>query len=108
DDRDILEAIQKMLGCGKVYELNFGRYQGYQSKKWKPHVKYRVSNQKDIQEKIIPFFEKYPLFGKKLKSFNLFKQIVKGIAEGKHKDLHGLQELKELSNQLKAANKKGI
>lgn len=108
EDREILEAIKKILGCGKVYDLDFGRYQEYQKKKWKPHVKYRVSNQKDIREKVIPFFEKYPLFGRKKGAFQIFKKIVKGLEEGKHKFPEGLEELKALSNQLKAVNKKGI
>lgn len=108
EDREILETIRSMLGCGSVYELNFGRYQEYKKKKWKPHVKYRVSNQSDLREKVIPFFEKYPLFGRKLEAFKIFKEILKRLSKGEQKIPEGLDNLKELANRLKAVNKKGI
>ncbi|MFH1453093.1 MAG: LAGLIDADG family homing endonuclease [Armatimonadota bacterium] len=108
EDREILEAIRDILGCGKVYELDFGRYQGYQDKKWKPHVKYRVSNQADLIQKVVPFFEKYPLFGKKLEAFKVFKEILKGLSKGEQKTPQGLENLKKTANQLKTVNKKGI
>lgn len=108
EDKEILEEIQKKINCGNIYCLDFGRYKGYEQKKWKPHVKYRVSNQKDIIEKVIPFFEKYPLFGTKLKSFSVFKEIAARINASQHKTEEGLKELIALANDLKTINKKGI
>lgn len=108
DDREILEAIQKTLGCGNIYSLDFGRYKGYSKKGWKPHVKYRVSNQNDLIHKVIPFFEKYPLFGKKQKSFEVFINIVDQIRLKKHLTLDGLEKTKLLVSELKALNKKGM
>src|SRR3990167_9718573 len=64
DDEPILEEIQKVLGCGSIYRLEYERY-----KKWRPHVKFMVGSYKDIKEKIIPFFKKYPLQAKKKKQF---------------------------------------
>ena len=107
DDQEILEAIQKTLECGNIYHLDFGRYKGYKKKGWKPHVKYRVSNQTDIIQKVIPFFEKYPLFGKKLKSFNVFTKIVDKIKRKEHLTPEGLEAAKLLVSELKALNKKG-
>jgi hypothetical protein len=52
DDELILRKIQETLGCGKLYRLNYVRYE-----KWRPHVEYKVSNFKDIDQKIIPFFK---------------------------------------------------
>lgn len=107
-DREILDAIQNMFGCGSVYDLDFGRYKGYESKKWKPHVKYRVSNQSDLREKVVPFFDKHPLFGKKLEAFKLFKEILNKLSKGEQKTPESLEELKKLADQLKSVNKKGI
>ena len=72
DDEPILQSIKQIIGCGTVYNLDFGRYQNYREKNWKSHVRYKVSNITDITTKLIPFFEKYPLFGKKEKAFLLF------------------------------------
>lgn len=107
DDREILEAIQRTLGCGNIYSLNFGRYKGYAKKKWKPHVKYRVSNQTDIIQKIIPFFNKYPLFGKKQKVFEVYSRIVEKIRNKEHLTANGLEETKLLVAELSSLNKKG-
>lgn len=108
DDQEILEAVQKTLGCGNIYHLDFGRYKGYSKKGWKPHVKYRVSNQTDLIQRIIPFFEQYPLFGKKLKSFKIFTRIVDKIGNKEHLTPDGLEEIELLVSELKALNKKGL
>jgi hypothetical protein len=108
DDREILESIQERLGCGNIYSLDFGRYEGYSKKGWQPHVKYRVSNQPDLFRKIVPFFKKYPLFGKKLKSFEIFTRIVEKIETKQHLTQNGLEEIKVLVSELKALNKKGM
>lgn len=108
DDQKILEAIQKALGCGNIYHLDFGRYQNYSRKGWRPHVKYRVSNQADLIQKVIPFFKRYPLFGKKLKSFEVFEEIVGKIRNKEHLTPDGLEEIKLLVSELKSLNKKGM
>lgn len=108
DDRKVLEAIKKQLNCGNIYDLDFGRYKGYESKGWKPHVKYRVSNVVDITEKVIPFFKRYSLYGKKQESFEIFCQIVEGIKQDQHLSEEKLPQLREKVRILKSLNKKGI
>lgn len=107
-DREILERIRQTLKCGNVYTLHFGRYKGYERKKWKPHVKYRVSNFQDIWTKVIPFFEKYPLFGTKQKVFEVYREIAQMMYERRHITYEGLETIKLKVNQLKALNKKGL
>lgn len=107
-DKEILEGIQQLLGCGNVYSLDFGRYKGYEEKKWHKHVKYRVSNFNDIWTKVIPFFKKYPLYGTKKKSFEAYCEIAERIFQRKHLTSEGLEQTKVLVNQLKALNKKGL
>src|SRR3989338_1052767 len=61
DDMNIVKRIHQSLGKpGQVYTSVFKRYP-----RWKPHVKLKVSNIKDLTEKVIPFFKKYPLQSKK-------------------------------------------
>ncbi len=107
EDIEVLESIRNQLGCGNIYHVDFGRYKEYSSKKWKRHVKYRISNQQDIIEKVVPFFKQYPLFGKKQKVFEVFCQIVERLQNKDHLSATKLEEVKALVTQLKALNKRG-
>lgn len=108
DDEPVLYAIKDIIGCGTVYHLDFDRYETHQDRKWKKHVRYKVSNITDIADKLIPFFERHPLFGKKLKAFELFKAVVLKVVAKKHLDSQGLLEISELVKQLRAVNKRGV
>lgn len=108
DDESVLQSIKTVIGCGIVYYLDFGRYKTYKDKNWKKHVRYKVSNITDIANKLVPFFEKYPLFGKKLKAFELFKSIVQKVVSKEHLNNKGLLEISKLVNQLRIVNKRGI
>lgn len=91
DDRPILLAIQKALGCGTIYHLQYARYT-----KWRPHVKLKVSTLRDISTKVIPFFEKYPLKAKKRKSFDIFKRIVNMVERKFHLTAEGIEVIDRL------------
>lgn len=59
-----------------------------------PHVKLSVRKQSDIKEKIIPFFRKYPLRGKKAKDFLLFCQAFEEVFEKRqHLTKEGIEQL---------------
>jgi len=108
DDREVLEAVRNTINCGNLYQLDFGRYKGYEDKKWRPHCKLRVSNFQDISKKVVPFFEKFPLFGTKQKSFNVFAEVVKRMEKGEHLKEDSLEQIKLLVKQLNSLNKKGL
>ena len=91
DDEPILKEIQKLLGCGSIYRLEYERY-----KKWRPHVKYQVGSFKDIKEKIIPFFKKYPPQAKKKKQFELFCQVAEMIDQKLHITEEGIKQIRSL------------
>ena len=95
DDREILERVQKTLECGNIYYLNYERY-----KKWKPHVKYKVSNLKDITQKVIPFFNQYPLQAKKKKSFELFSQVANLMLRKRHLTPEGILEIRNFKDRM--------
>lgn len=93
DDKEILERVKATLGCGNLYHLSYKRYA-----KWKPHYKYKVSNFRDISEKIIPFFKKYPLQAKKKQSFAFFCFVAELIKQKKHlnpKTIEIIQRMRE-------------
>jgi hypothetical protein len=90
DDRPVLELIQKRLDCGRIVMLNYERYG------WKPHVKYVVKKQGDILNKVIPFFRKFPLKGKKGKDFELFCKAADIFRKKQHLSEEGINKLIKL------------
>jgi hypothetical protein len=107
-DRPILEAMQQVIGCGTVYNLDYGRYEKYASKNWKPHVRFKVSNFADISTKLIPFFDKHVLFGKKKEAFDAFKAICQAVGRKEHLTPEGLITIKPLIETLRSINKRGV
>ena len=91
DDKEILERVKETLKCGNIYHLEYEKYS-----KWKPHYKYKVSNLRDITEKIIPFFRKYPLQAKKKHSFNLFSHVAELMLKKQHLTTSGIEQIKTL------------
>lgn len=94
DDEAILREIQDILACGKVYRLEYERYA-----KWRPHVKYKVGNFKDISEKVIPFFKRYPLRAKKHEQFAKFCQVAEMISRKEHLTAEGIGKIKTIRHK---------
>lgn len=94
DDREILEKIRESFDCGNIYHLDYARYQ-----KWRPHVKYKVSNFSDIYTKIIPFFKQYPLQAKKLQSFETFCLAAEIIKTKEHLTQSGIDKIRALKHK---------
>lgn len=90
----VLSFYLKVLECGYISKKG-----GNPS----CHV-FCVDKLSDLKERVIPFFEKYPLIGEKYQNFLLFKIIVLGLCQGKHKTPSGFVELAKLAFQM---NKNG-
>ena len=85
----ILSQLKKFLGCGRLQERKDGIWY------------YIVSNPLAIQEKIIPFFEKFPFLSqKKQHNFMIFRKIAKMVLTKKHLDHDGLNEIVWLREKL--------
>ena len=91
DDVSILKEIQKSLDCGNIYQLDYERYL-----KWRPHVKYKVSNFKDISTKVIPFFTRYPLQAKKRFQFEKFCFVAELIEHKEHLTPEGVMKIQNI------------
>lgn len=100
DDLPVLERIQNTLGCGRIYHLKYERYG------WSPHVKYKVSSNKELMEKILPFFKKHPLQASKAKNFQIFSKVVEMVAQKQHLDYGGFEKILKLRNKMRQTNKK--
>lgn len=105
EDRTALEEVRRHLGCGRVYDLDFGRYNGYETKGWSPHVKYRVTRIGDLQTLVVPFFRRNRLFGRKLGAFEIFAELVGVLYLKEHLTGEGLVRARELARQLSEHNR---
>ena len=85
-DRDLVYSLTNFFGCGFV-----------RPSKKDNMVKYEVRSLKDIQNKIIPHFEKYQLEGRKRKDFEDFRKVVNLMKENKHLEKEGLSEIVKLA-----------
>jgi len=99
DDKPLLETLQKAFGCGQIYILKYERYN------WRPHVKFAVKNNRDITEKIIPFFKKYQLQGKKRKDFKFFCQANELFQKKEHLTEEGIRRLRTVQSQMNLRRK---
>jgi len=99
EDKPLLDKLQKFFKCGQVYTLNYERYG------WRPHAKFAVKSHKDISEKIVPFFKKYKLQGKKAKDFEYFCKALKVFERKKHLTLKGIETLREIQSKMNLRTK---
>jgi hypothetical protein len=74
----------KYLNCSKYYARSNKNY-----------GELIVEKFSDIIEKIIPFFDKYPLVGKKSKDFQYLKKVALLMKSKDHLTEEGLQEIKK-------------
>lgn len=107
DERPVLEAIRDLLGCGQVYVLDFARYRGYEARGWHPHAKFRVSNVRDLHDRVVPFFAEHGLFGRKRSAFEIFRRLVALVYARRHLTPDGLAHAKALAADLAKHNQRG-
>jgi hypothetical protein len=96
-----LELIKSFFGCGEIYVNR--RYDNHKENIYR----YCVRSIKDIKEKIIPFFETYPLQTEKKKEFEKFKTIVEMMINNKHLDLIGRKKIMEIASSMNRKKKRG-
>jgi hypothetical protein len=82
-----LKELQKFFGIGNLY-LN-KRYDNH-----KEHLyRYVVRKREDLQQIIIPFFQRYPLQTAKRNDFNKFVECLQIIQAGRHVTQEGIIEI---------------
>ena len=77
DDIEILRLIKGTLKCGNINTLKNGE-----------QARYSVQNAKENYEKIVPFFRKHRMFGKKGLDFELWAQAVAILYKHKNTELN--------------------
>lgn len=87
-DEILLTKFIDLLGCGKIEKAST-----------RPdEVNYRVSKFSDIQDKIIPFFQNYPLQGVKYRDFLDFVKVVDIVAVKGHLTPEGIKKINSLKS----------
>ena len=100
DDQEILERILVTIGCGRIYDLSYDRYG------WYPHVKYKISNRKDLREYLFPLLDKYPLQAKKAEVYKLFREVVMLAENKEHLTDKGFEQIIKLREEMRKRGKK--
>jgi hypothetical protein len=85
--RKALELIQNFFQCGSIYANN--RHDNHKEML----LRYCVRSRKELREKIIPFFQKYPLHTSKQSDFDTFVSIIKLMEKRIHQTKSGLRTI---------------
>jgi len=64
-----------------------------------------VRNRDDLLDKVISFFERYPLLSNKQDSFQLFKKVVNFLKSGEHATLTGVKKILNFAYQMNGQGK---
>ncbi|PCI29324.1 hypothetical protein COB55_02390 [Candidatus Wolfebacteria bacterium] len=92
-DKGVLDKVKTTLDCGNVY------FQKEQRANHAQCYRYTVSARNDIFQKIIPFFEKYPLqTATKRNSFKVFCQIANLVKQDQHLKKSGIEKIRKLKS----------
>ena len=89
-----LKEMQKFFKCGRIF-IN-KRYDNHRE----PLYRYCVRSTKDIREKIIPFFQTYPLRTAKQQDFIRFVKITKMMDQKIHLTHAGMQRIAKMVEQM--------
>jgi hypothetical protein len=86
---ELIEEIKSTLGCGTI---TMNESSGI--------TRYAVSKLSDIQNIIIPFFDKYSLIGDKVKNFEDFKKVSDLIVNKSHLTEEGLNKILPIKSNM--------
>lgn len=86
---DLIKEVKSTLECGTIH-----------IRKDNSKVQLRVRKLSDIVDKIIPFFDRYELYGGKKKDFEIFKIIALLMQENRHLTSDGLDDILDIRKSL--------
>ena len=99
EDHEILERVQQYFNCGHLSRKIEKR------ENFSNQVRYQVKDRSSILNKIIPFFEKYPLqFASRQRKFKIFLEVAEIVKKEKYKTSEGFEKVKNLVAQMRRKN----
>ena len=94
--RELLESIQRFLGCGKIYEKSPNKSNV---------LTFTVYGRKMILEKIIPFLDSHPVISNKRHDYAKFRDIILRMTNKEHHTLEGFQHIVRIAFSMNAQGK---
>lgn len=95
DELPLLKKVKKFFGCGRI---------SFQKDKRENHrdcYRFEVSNLKDINNVIVPFFGRKLLYSSnRRRDFKIFCKIVSLVNEKAHQRENGLKKILKLKSQM--------
>ena len=88
-----MRSLIKYFDCGNVY-------------KNRKTFEYRVTKFSDIENKIIPFYKKYPILGVKLKDFEDFCKAAELMKNKAHLTKDGLEKIRKIKAVMNTGREK--
>ena len=88
-DQQLMKSLIEYLGCGKVYQRG-------------ELVNFMVTKFNDLDKKLIPLFEKYPIIGVKFLDYLDFFQALKIVKNKAHLTREGLDRIHEIKARMTA------
>ena len=89
-----MNSLIKILDCGSCSQpSNYN------------HVNFFVTKFSDLNEKVIPFFDKYSIIGVKLLDFNDFKQVAELMKNNAHLTQEGLDKIRKIKTNMNRGRK---
>ena len=85
---EVLKLIQQVLGCGYIKTNHPGNLRDRS-------VVLVVRNRHDLVERVLPFFERFPLRSSKQREFQTFATIVRAMERGEHLTKEGMAQILE-------------
>lgn len=86
-DKKLMEKLVSYLGCGYISERG-------------DIVDFHVTKFEDIINKIIPFFEKYPILGVKSENFKDFCKVAELMKNKEHLTEKGLEKIRLIKSNM--------
>lgn len=102
DDRELVEMVQRALDrAGRIYSIESKGYQ-YERDTAKRHdaVTLMIRRLSELVNTVIPFFDLYPLRGKKRTNFGLWKQAVLMMWNDEHLTREGRAAILDIRAQM--------
>ena len=91
-DEQVLYALKDYFQCGVVRKNHGSR------------LSYRVRGQKNLHDRIIPFFEKHKLKTRKRVDFEKFRKVILLMEKGKHLEAEGLNKIRQIKTSMNSTS----
>ena len=95
DRARLLYVLQKRWGCGFIRPDRSDKT-----------VKFEVRNLKDLVERVLPHFERYPLLSSKQAEVGFFNEICQRMIRGEHRTQEGFRLIVEAAIRMNLSGKR--